>query len=87
MFTVIFHSLKGVVNSIFYSFLLYFIESKKLGIDVITSLFKAQAMTKRNDDIIINEDSDVSDERSKVMNSIVNVNTINSVFLNQDLKK
>jgi hypothetical protein len=69
---------QGFINLCIYSFLLYYIESYKLGINVITyicGISKVFSISK-NSDIIINEDSDVSEERSKVRNHMTEVNSL-----------
>lgn len=65
------------MNTIFYSFLLYYIESYKQGINLFDYYFNRKRMdkVKKNYDRIVNEDSDVSDERARVSNSNLEVST------------
>lgn len=59
---------KGLINLVFYSCLLYFLDFNKNGINIFQKLFAKDHLNKikRNEEIIINEDSDVSSERAKV---------------------
>ena len=54
-----------------YSILLYNIENFKNGINLLEYVFDKKRMSKvnRNNQVIINEDSDVSEERSKIVNT------------------
>lgn len=54
-----------------YSILLYYIENLKNGINLLEYVFDKKRMSKvnRNNQVIINEDSDVSEERSKIVNT------------------
>lgn len=54
-----------------YSILLYNIENLKNGINLLEYVFDKKRMSKvnRNNQVIINEDSDVSEERSKIVNT------------------
>jgi hypothetical protein len=64
-----------------YSVLLYYIENFKNGINLLEYVFDKKRISKvnRNNQVIINEDSDVSEERSKI------VNTDSDVILFQDI--
>lgn len=59
----------------FYSFLLYFLDSYNQGVNLFLYLFKRKQMKqiKPNEDIVINEDSDVSNERIRVIRSKLDV--------------
>nr|QUF59433.1 ATP-binding cassette transporter Abca5 [Brachionus angularis] len=64
----------GVFNIFLYTFLLYYIESFKQGINLINYLLDRKRLRmniKQNSDIISNEDLDVSQERNRVNNSMV----------------
>ncbi|CAF0991135.1 unnamed protein product, partial [Brachionus calyciflorus] len=56
----------GCINILFYAFLLYFIESFKNGVNIFQ---KQSKKVKSNFDIIQNEDNDVSEERTKILNN------------------
>jgi hypothetical protein len=60
----------GCLNLVFYSFLLYLIETNRHGVNLLTYICDPDRILtpKKNDDIIISEGSDVSDERAKVAN-------------------
>ena len=62
---------KGLINLAIYSFLLYYLDSFKQGINLFNYLRGEKKLNnvKKNYDVIINEDTDVSDERVRVMNS------------------
>ena len=62
----------------FWSFLLYFLDSYHRGINLLTYLCNRKKLKqiKVNKDIIINEDSDVSDERIRIIRSDLEVYNI-----------
>ncbi len=67
--------LKGFINLIALTFILYFINCYKHGVNVLVLLFSKSKLIDivKNDEIIINEDSDVSDERARIKNTNLNV--------------
>ena len=55
---------------ILYSLILFYVDNLKQGINLLTLLFEKHRYTSvtNNFDVIVNEDSDVSDERARIMN-------------------
>ena len=63
------------MSIILYSLLLYYLDQRHQGINIFTMFFRKSRLLEvsKNEDIIIDEDSDVSDERAKVRTKYLNV--------------
>ncbi len=63
------------MSIILYSLLLYYLDQRQQGINIFTRIFRKNQLleVRKNEDIIIDEDSDVSDERAKVRTTFLNV--------------
>ena len=68
---------KGILNLIFYSFLLYYIEAYKQGVNLIYNIFSKKRVSPRRGNYMVdaneNEDSDVKLERENVLNKTLDI--------------
>lgn len=68
----IYFNLKGIVNFILYSLLLFYMDTLKQGVNLLNYIFdrkRLQIKVNQNFDIIPDEDFDVNEERIRISNS------------------